>query len=181
MCLVAQLYPTLCNPWTVDPQGPLSMGILQARILEWVAMPSSRGSSQTRAQIQVFCTAGGFFTIWTTRETQEYWSGYPIPSAGDLPNSGIKPGSPALQADSLLVELPRKTNNQHTNYVLVLQNKNRWKRREILFYHLFSLIYSDYSYANKNWSKYFEKIEDNLIISKIINLGNWLFNEWIFF
>ena len=31
--------------WTVDPQAPLSMGILQARILEWVAMPSSRGSS----------------------------------------------------------------------------------------------------------------------------------------
>ena len=32
---------------------------------------------------------------------QEYWSGLPFPSPGDLPNSGIEPGSPALQADSL--------------------------------------------------------------------------------
>ena len=40
-----QLFATL---WTVAWQAPLSMGILQARILEWVAMPSSRGSSQPR-------------------------------------------------------------------------------------------------------------------------------------
>ena len=44
------------------------MGILQARILEWVAMPFSRGSSQPRDQTQVSCTAGRFFTIWATRE-----------------------------------------------------------------------------------------------------------------
>ena len=36
---------------------------------------------------------------------QEYWSGLPFPSLGDLPDPGIKPGSPALQADSLLTEL----------------------------------------------------------------------------
>ena len=41
LCLVTQLCPTLCNPKTVVHQAPLSMGILQARILEWVAMPSS--------------------------------------------------------------------------------------------------------------------------------------------
>ena len=56
------------TPWTVACQAPLSMGILQARILEWVAMPSSRGSSQPRDQTQVSCTAGRFFTIWDTRE-----------------------------------------------------------------------------------------------------------------
>ena len=39
-------------------QAPLSMGILQARILEWVAMPSSRGSSRPRDWTQVSCTAG---------------------------------------------------------------------------------------------------------------------------
>ena len=49
-------------------QAPLSMGILQARILEWVAMPSSRGSSQPREQIQVFHIAGRFFNIWATRK-----------------------------------------------------------------------------------------------------------------
>ena len=38
VCLVAHSCPTLCNPWTVAHQAPLSMGILQARILEWVAL-----------------------------------------------------------------------------------------------------------------------------------------------
>ena len=38
------------TPWTVAHQAPLSMGILQARILEWVAMPSPRGSSQPKDQ-----------------------------------------------------------------------------------------------------------------------------------
>ena len=55
-----QLFVT---PWTVDCQDPLSMGILQARILEWVAMPSSRGSSQPRDQTQVSLIADKFFTI----------------------------------------------------------------------------------------------------------------------
>jgi len=39
---------------------------------------------------------------------RKYWSGLPFPSTGDLPNPGIKPGSPALQADSLPPEPPRK-------------------------------------------------------------------------
>ena len=51
--------------WTAAHQAPLSMGILQARIQEWVAMPSSRGSSWPRNWTQVSRIAGGFFTIWT--------------------------------------------------------------------------------------------------------------------
>ena len=39
---------------------------------------------------------------------QEYWSGLPFPSPGDLPNPGIEPGSPTLQADALTSELPGK-------------------------------------------------------------------------
>ena len=39
---------------------------------------------------------------------QEYWSGMPLPSPGDLPNPGIEPGSPTLQADALLSEPPGK-------------------------------------------------------------------------
>ena len=50
------------TPWTVAHQAPLSMGILQARILEWVAMPSSRASSQPRDQTQVSRIAGRFLT-----------------------------------------------------------------------------------------------------------------------
>ena len=66
MCVCAsslshvQLFVTL---WTVADQAPLFMGIHQARILEWVAMPSSRGSSQPRDQTQVSRIAGRFFTI----------------------------------------------------------------------------------------------------------------------
>ena len=47
-------------------QAPLTMGILQARILEWVAIPFSRGSSQPRDRTWVFFTAGRFFTNWAT-------------------------------------------------------------------------------------------------------------------
>ena len=80
-------------------------GILQARILEWVAFPFSRRSSQPRDRTQVSHIAGRFSASWITREAQEYWSGYPIPSPADLPNPGIEPGSPALQVDSLPTEL----------------------------------------------------------------------------
>ena len=75
LCLVAQSCVTLVTSWTVAHQAPLSMGILQARTLEWVAMPTSRGSSQPRDWTQVSCIAGRFFTSWATRETHEYWSG----------------------------------------------------------------------------------------------------------
>ena len=65
LCWVAQLCPTLCYLWTVAHQVPLSMGILRARILEWVAMSSSRGSSQPRDQTHVSsvsCIGRWFFT-----------------------------------------------------------------------------------------------------------------------
>ena len=64
LCLVAQSCPTHCDPMDyIARQAPLSMGILQARILQWVAMPFSRGSSQPRDQSQVSCIAGGFVTV----------------------------------------------------------------------------------------------------------------------
>ena len=47
---------------------------------------------------------------------QEYWRGLPFPSPGDLPNSGIEPGSPALQADSLLTELLLEIANLPTGF-----------------------------------------------------------------
>ena len=79
------------------------MGIVQARILEWVAIPSSRGSSQPRDQTQVSHIAG-----MNPGKPKNTGVDSPIPSPGDLPNPGIKPGSPALQADSLPTELPGK-------------------------------------------------------------------------
>ena len=63
MCLVAQSCPTLFDPLDCSPPGSSVHGMLQARILEWVVMPSSKGSSQTRDQNQVSGIAGRFFTI----------------------------------------------------------------------------------------------------------------------
>ena len=58
-----------------DPIDYIVHEILQARILEWVAFPFSKGSSQSRDQTQVSHIAGRFFTSWATKEAQEYWIG----------------------------------------------------------------------------------------------------------
>ena len=62
------LYPVLCNPLDCSPQGPSIHGVFQARILEWGAILFSRGSSWIKDQTWVSCVAGGFFTMWATRE-----------------------------------------------------------------------------------------------------------------
>ena len=59
---VSQLCLTLCDPVDCTPPGSSVHGILQARIPEWVAMPSSRGSSPPRNQTHNSCIAGRFFT-----------------------------------------------------------------------------------------------------------------------
>ena len=66
--LAAQLCLTLCNPMDCSPPGSSVHGILQVRILEWVAIPFPRGSSHPRYQNQVSCISGRFFTIWATRK-----------------------------------------------------------------------------------------------------------------
>ena len=67
--LVIQSCPTLCNPVDCSQPASSDRGILQARILEWVAIPFSRGSSQPRDQTRVSCIASRFFTIWATRSS----------------------------------------------------------------------------------------------------------------
>ena len=62
-CFVTQLCATLCDPMDCSLPGSSVHGILQARILEWVTIPFSRGSSQLRDQTQVSCIAGRFFTV----------------------------------------------------------------------------------------------------------------------
>ena len=66
--LVAQLCPTFCDPMGCSPPGSSVHGILQERIQECVAIPLSRGYSWLRDWTWISCTAGGFFTNWTTRE-----------------------------------------------------------------------------------------------------------------
>ena len=70
--LVAQLCLTLCNPMNCSPPGSSVHGILQARILEWVASPSPGKSSRLRDQTWVSCMAGGFFT--SVQVTLDYLS-----------------------------------------------------------------------------------------------------------
>ena len=96
--LVAQSCPTLWDPWTVAHQAPLCLGILQARILEWVSMPSSRGSSQPRSPMfqadSLLCEPPG--------KTKNPGVGsLSFPSLGNLPE-------PRFYVDSLPAELPGK-------------------------------------------------------------------------
>ena len=64
--LVTQLCPAFCDLMDRSPPGSSVHEILQARILEWVAIPLSRKSSQSRDPIQVSRISGRFFTSWAT-------------------------------------------------------------------------------------------------------------------
>ena len=65
-------------PWNVSPLGFSVYRIFQARILEWVAISFSGGSSRPRDRTWVSCIAGRFFTIWVTREARCQWQNSPI-------------------------------------------------------------------------------------------------------
>ena len=65
---VSQSCPTLCEPMDCSPPDSSVHWISQARILEWVALPFSRGSSWPRDQTWVSCSAGGLLTVWATSE-----------------------------------------------------------------------------------------------------------------
>ena len=65
---VARSCPTLCDPVDCSPPGSSVHGIFQARILEWVAISFSRGSSQPRDRTQVSRIAGRHLNLWATRQ-----------------------------------------------------------------------------------------------------------------
>ena len=82
-----------------------------------------------------------FVTPWTVAHQaplsmgfsrQDYWSGLPFPSPGDLPDAGIEPGSPTLQAYSLLSEPPGKLNFTFKFSFLLSLNKNNNKKMTTL-------------------------------------------------
>ena len=68
---ILQIESRLC---VSESHSAVSDSLWPARILEWVAVPFSRGFSQPRDWTQVSHIAGGFFTSWATREAKEYWS-----------------------------------------------------------------------------------------------------------
>ena len=65
---VAQSCPTLCDPMDWSLSGSSVHGVFQVRILKWIAISFSRGSSQPKNRTQVSCIAGRFFTNWAMRE-----------------------------------------------------------------------------------------------------------------
>ena len=94
-----------------------------------------------------------FVTPWTVAyqaplsmgfSRQEYWSGLPFPSPGDLPDPGIEPRSPTLQADTLLSEPPGKQITENNWYQKTTLSENNWysgKQNSPLTQHLsFSLV-----------------------------------------
>ena len=99
---VTQSCPTLV---LFDSMDYTVHGILQARILEWVAFPFSRGSFQPRDQTQVSHTADSL-PAEPSRKPKN--TGVGIPSPADLPYPEMESGCPALQANSLPTELSGK-------------------------------------------------------------------------
>ena len=107
----AQSCLTLLQPHGHSPSGSSVHGISQAGTLEWAAIPFSN-------IIYVFVCLSVVYDSLRPRTVahqapqsmgfsrQQYWSGLPCPPPRNLPNPGIKLGSPALQADSLPFELP---------------------------------------------------------------------------
>ena len=109
---VAQSCPTPWNPMACSPVGFSVHGILQVEIEEWIAVPSSRGSSQPRDQTQASCIAGRFFTLWATRPVLSYRHSKSSLMAPDLASShsvgllwflryscSLSPGCPVLCID----------------------------------------------------------------------------------
>ena len=70
MCVSHSVMSSFCNPMDRSPPGSSVHGILQARILGWVAISISSRYDRPRDQTQVSCIVGRFFTIWATREAQ---------------------------------------------------------------------------------------------------------------
>ena len=110
-----QSCPSLCYAMDCSPSGPFIHGIFQARILEWVAMPFSTGSSQPRDWTRISCISSRFFLVWATWEAlflhqfscsvvsnclrphglQHARLPCPSPTPGACSNSSIKPVMPS--------------------------------------------------------------------------------------
>ena len=114
---VAQSCPTLCDPVDCSLPGSSSHGILQAKILEWVAIPFSRGSSRPRDQAQVSCIEGRWFTLWATREVVV--KKLPV-NAGDIGDTGSVSGLGRSPAGG-------HGNTLHYSYLENLMDRGPWQ------------------------------------------------------
>ena len=111
----------------------------------------NRGKSKVKSLSRVRL----FVTPWTAAHQapqsmgfsrQDYWSGLPFPSRGDLPDSGIKPESPALEADALTSEPPGKLNpNKYSRPRSRDSQKKSLFRSLLTLQHLLSLLFPDHT------------------------------------
>ena len=129
---VAHLCPIFATPWTATHQASLSItnswSLLKLMSIESV-MPSNHlilfhpllllpsSFPSIKVKVKSLRVVSDSATPWTVAyqacpsmrfSRQEYWIGLPFPSPGDLPNPGIEPGSPTLEADALTSEPPGK-------------------------------------------------------------------------
>ena len=125
----------LCvTPETAAHQASLSLGFSRQEHWSGLPFPSPMHESE-KVKVKSFSLVWLLATPWTAAyqarapmgfSRQEYWSGLPFPSPGDLPDTGIKPRSPALQSDALTSERPGKpagiktftqTHTQDSNHI----------------------------------------------------------------
>ena len=119
-----------------SPPGSSVHGILQARILEWVAISFSRGSSQPRDQTQVSRTAGRRFNLWATREAPLYIYVYVYTHTGKF-HLGIFQGC-ALSYDIRRLKCQAPTVCQLLSSMLVTHLGGRWELVKLLFSYILS-------------------------------------------
>ena len=144
---------TLHNPVDGSPQGSPVPGILQARTLELGAISISN-AWKGKGKVKSLSRGQLFVTPWTVVyhappymgfSRQEYWSGFPYPSPRDLPDPGIEPGSPALQAESLPFELPGK----HLKMVMHAFNQ-KLKKNFFLMRNAINVVLPELFYFHKH-------------------------------
>ena len=93
---VAQSCPTLCDPMDCSLPGSSIHGIFQARVLEWVAISFSRGSSQPEDRTQVSHIAGRRFAVWATRESLFLSTDWNSFHTSRLKSNATSPRSPLM-------------------------------------------------------------------------------------
>ena len=125
-----QLFVT---PWTVAYQAPLSIGIFQARVLEWVATSFSGGSSQPRDWTQVSHIAGRHFTIWATWGTLGVTGKSGLTEWGRAKANRVLPREcaghskhplPTTQEKTLHVDITEGQYQKQTDYIIC---SKRWR------------------------------------------------------
>ena len=157
---------TLCDPTDGTPSGSPVPGILQARILEWVAISFSN-AGKWKVKVKSLSRVRLPATPWTAAHQaplsmgfsrQEYWSGWLLPSPGELPDPEREPRSPTLQADSLPAEPPGKPSFE------VNQGGNVWSK---ILWNIFVAL--------SNWVWNFQEvIKSDLVVPLVL----WEITYW---